>query len=468
MTQPAQPTEPTEATTPPGVAAGMAAQAAALAHAAGAPRPDASYDASDIQVLEGLEAVRKRPGMYIGSTGERGLHHLVYEVVDNSVDEALAGHADHIEVDAARRRRRAGHRQRSRHPGRRASPVEGKPAVEVVLTVLHAGGKFGGGGYTVSGGLHGVGVSVVNALSSKLEVEIRRDGHVWTQSYHLGVPDGSAAQGRGHRRRPAPRSRSGPTPDIFETTEYDFETLSRRLPGDGVPQPGLTIMLRDERPSVRGGRRSTTRSRRPPRPRSSTTTTAASSTSSTTSTPARTRSTAPSIDVRGRVRGHRRRACRLEVAMQWNTGFTESVYTFANTINTHEGGTHEEGFRAALTTLVNKFARDWNMLKEKDANLTGDDIREGLTAIVRVKLGRAAVRGPDQDQARQHRGEDVRAEGRQRPARRRGSRRTPARARRSPARRSGRGDRPGSRPARPATSPATARVCSAAAACRAS
>ena len=261
--------------------------------------------------------------------------------------------------------------------------------------MLHAGGKFGGGGYKVSGGLHGVGVSVVNALSSRLDVEIRRDGHRWTQSYALGVPDGPLRRARADRPH-RHDDHFWASPAIFETTDYDFETLSNRFREMAFLNKGLTIVLRDERPegidpgadedvetdadlSASGG--------------ASTGTTAAWSTTSTTSTPARRRSTAPSSRSRPSPTATTTQAMSLDVAMQWNTGFTESVHTFANTINTHEGGTHEEGFRAALTALVNKFARDWGILKEKDANLTGDDVREGLTAIVSVKLAEPQFEG---------------------------------------------------------------------------
>ena len=382
MTQPAQPLEPTgssPATVPPVPGPPVSPELA-----------DAGvYDASNIQVLEGLEAVSKRPGMYIGSTGERGLHHLVTEVVDNSVDEALAGHADHIEVTLLAD---GGVRV---HDNGRGIPVdevasEGKPAVEVVLTVLHAGGKFGGGGYKVSGGLHGVGVSVVNALSSRLEVEIERDGHVWTQSYSVGVPDAPLAKG------PVTDS-TGTTitfwasPDVFETTEYSFEKLSNRLREMAFLNKGLTIVLRDERPSTAEEKEH-------------------DEVEETTQTEVVYKYDGGLVDYVDFLGAHKDQVHRtvvsfeaeseyidgglsLDVAMQWNTGFTESVHTFANTINTHEGGTHEEGFRAALTTLVNRFAREWGILKEKDANLTGDDVREGLTAIVSVKLAEPQFEG---------------------------------------------------------------------------
>jgi len=348
--------------------------------------PTMSYDASDITVLEGLEAVRKRPGMYVGSTGERGLHHLVYEVVDNSVDEALAGHADHIDVtllpDGAVRVVDNG-----RGIPVDEHPVERKPALEVVMTQLHAGGKFGGGGYKVSGGLHGVGVSVVNALSSRVEVEVARDGYCWHQSYTYGVPNGPLERGKA-------TDETGTTTtfwasnDIFETTDYDFETLSTRFREMAFLNKGLTIVMRDERPQgIDPGAEEDVETPHTAGPRE-----------------VRYRYEDGLVDYvthlnRGKEAVHRSivdfeamsngettQPMSLEIAMQWNTGFTESVHTFANTINTHEGGTHEEGFRASLTGLVNRFARDWGILKEKDANLTGDDVREGLTAIVSIKV----------------------------------------------------------------------------------
>ncbi|KAB7848425.1 DNA topoisomerase (ATP-hydrolyzing) subunit B [Streptomyces mobaraensis] len=347
----------------------------------GAPGGGASYDASAITVLEGLDAVRKRPGMYIGSTGERGLHHLVYEVVDNSVDEALAGHADTIDVTILPD---GGVRVVDNGRGIPVGivPSEGKPAVEVVLTVLHAGGKFGGGGYAVSGGLHGVGVSVVNALSSRVAVEVKTDGYRWTQDYKLGVPT-------------APLQRNEATDetgtsvtfwadgDIFETTEYSFETLSRRFQEMAFLNKGLTIALTDERPdhvdeegkplAVRyhyeGGisdfvRYLNSRKGELIHP------------------------TVISLEAEDKER-----QLSLEIAMQWNSQYTEGVYSFANIIHTHEGGTHEEGFRAALTSLINKYARDKKLLREKDDNLTGDDIREGLTAIISVKLSEPQFEG---------------------------------------------------------------------------
>lgn len=350
-----------------------------------------AYDASAITVLEGLDAVRKRPGMYIGSTGERGLHHLVQEVVDNSVDEALAGHADTIDVTIL-----ADGGVRVIDNGRGIPvgivPSEGKPALEVVLTVLHAGGKFGGGGYAVSGGLHGVGVSVVNALSSRVAVEVRTDGYRWTQDYKLGVPTAPLAQ----------HEATGETgtsvtfwadADIFETTEYSFETLSRRFQEMAFLNKGLTINLTDEREVAKA-------------------TAGADEAGADEKDEVRTVSyhyeggivdyvtylnsrkgdaVHPTvIDLEAEDKD---KSLSLEVAMQWNSGYTEGVYSFANIIHTHEGGTHEEGFRAALTSLINKYARDKKLLREKDDNLTGDDIREGLTAIISVKLAEPQFEG---------------------------------------------------------------------------
>ncbi|MCS0635216.1 DNA topoisomerase (ATP-hydrolyzing) subunit B [Streptomyces sp. LP05-1] len=382
----------------PSTAAGEAAGAAAPTDGPQAPangEVTASYDASAITVLEGLDAVRKRPGMYIGSTGERGLHHMVQEVVDNSVDEALAGHADTIDVTIL-----ADGGVRVIDNGRGIPvdihPVEKKPAVEVVLTVLHAGGKFGGGGYAVSGGLHGVGVSVVNALSTKVSVDIKRDGHRWTQEYKLGVPTAPLAKHEAVED-------SGTTvtfwadPDVFETTEYSFETLSRRFQEMAFLNKGLTITLTDERESAKA----TMNADDPD-----------ASAETAEEPPARTVTyfyeggivdfvkylnsrkgelIHPTvIDVEAEDRD---RLLSVEIAMQWNSQYTEGVYSFANTIHTHEGGTHEEGFRAALTGLVNRYARDRKLLREKDDNLTGEDIREGLTAIISVKLGEPQFEG---------------------------------------------------------------------------
>ncbi len=339
-----------------------------------------SYDASDITVLEGLDAVRKRPGMYIGSTGERGLHHLVYEVIDNSVDEAMAGYASAITVTL-----RADGGVTVVDDGRGIPvdehPVEKRPALEVVLTVLHAGGKFGGGGYQVSGGLHGVGVSVVNALSTRLDVEVRRDGYVWRQSFDHGVPTAPLERGE-------PTDDHGTTltfwadPDIFETTHYDMATLARRIQEMCFLNRGLSITLVDERL-----RPATDENSDNPEPTEVSYCYDGGIADFVRHLNASKGAGNPTvIEFGNEIEGEEVQRMAAEVAMQWNSGFAESVHTFANTINTIEGGTHEEGFRAALTSLVNKFARDWGVLKEKDANLTGEDVREGLTAIVSVKL----------------------------------------------------------------------------------
>ncbi|GLW54290.1 DNA topoisomerase (ATP-hydrolyzing) subunit B [Kitasatospora phosalacinea] len=349
------------------------------------PSDQKAYDASAIQVLEGLDAVRKRPGMYIGSTGERGLHHLVYEIVDNSVDEALAGHADTIGVTIL-----ADGGVRVVDNGRGIPvgimPGQDKPAVEVVLTVLHAGGKFGGGGYAVSGGLHGVGISVVNALSTRLAVDISTDGARWTQEYKSGAPTAPLV-------RHEETEETGTTvtfwadPDIFETTVYSFETLSRRFQEMAFLNKGLTIALTDERPEhldEEGRPLSVTyrydggiadfvahlnsRKGEPVHP--------------------------SVIDFEAEDKD---RTISAEIAMQWNSSYTEGVYSFANTIHTHGGGTHEEGFRAALTGLMNRYARDKKLLREKDDNLSGEDIREGLTAIISVKLGEPQFEGQTKD-----------------------------------------------------------------------
>jgi len=324
-----------------------------------------SYGAKDITVLEGLEAVRKRPGMYIGSTGPRGLHHLVYEIVDNSVDEALAGHCDSVRVVL--------------HPDNSCSvaddgrgiPVEtmekeGRPAAEVVLTVLHAGGKFGdGGGYKVSGGLHGVGVSVVNALSERLHLEIRRDGHVWSQDYERGKPQTDLTSGA-ETKEHGTTITFLPDLEIFEEIEFDFQTLAERLRETAFLTRGLKIELIDERGATNS----------------------------------------VSFQYEGGIEDfvrhlngnkdelHRKviffdgddDAGEVEVAMQWNASYQESIFSFANNINTHEGGTHLSGFRAALTRTLNAYARNKGLLKEKDDNLAGEDVREGLTAVISVKL----------------------------------------------------------------------------------
>ncbi len=332
-----------------------------------------AYDASAIQVLEGLDAVRKRPGMYIGSTGERGLHHLVTEVVDNAVDEAMAGFCDRIVVTLL-----ADGGVRVVDNGR-GIPVdivesEGKPAVTVVLTVLHAGGKFGGGGYKVSGGLHGVGVSVVNALSTRLTVDVRKDGRGYTQSFTRGVPDADLAE-----TGPA-EGESGTTvtfwasPETFETTTYSYETLSTRFREMAFLNKGLEIVIRDERPDH-------TEDGNPVEQSFKYDDGLVDYVKYLTGTRDTVHREVISFEAAGDAN-----SLSLEIAMQWSGSFQESVHTFANAINTHEGGTHEEGFRAALTSLVNSFGEDAGMIKKKEDRLTGDDVREGLTAVISVKL----------------------------------------------------------------------------------
>jgi len=334
--------------------------------------PAQSYDASNITVLEGLEAVRKRPGMYIGSTGVRGLHHLVYEVVDNSVDEALAGRCSRVDVTI--------HPDNSVTVGDDGAGIpvkvmekEGKPAVEVVLTVLHAGGKFGeGGGYKVSGGLHGVGVSVVNALSEMLEVEVRRNGFTWHQSYERGVPQGPLTKGQ-------PTKETGttitfrPDAEIFETTEYDFATLEQRLRETAFLTTNLRISLTDERGDGKrveflyeGGIRDFV---------------------------AYMNENKEPIGRKVVYFETESDEGAVEVAMQWNTTYQESIHSFANNINTHEGGSHLSGFRSALTRTLNNFARKQGSLREKDDNLSGEDVREGLTAVISVKLAEPQFEG---------------------------------------------------------------------------
>ncbi len=338
--------------------------------------PDDSYGADQIQILEGLEAVRKRPGMYIGSTGPRGLHHLVYEVVDNSVDEALAGYCDNISVTLLKN---GGVRTRDNGRG---IPVdlnkqENKSTVEVVMTILHAGGKFGGGGYAVSGGLHGVGISVVNALSREVDTEVRRQGHVWRMSFKNGVPVAPLEKGEATDETGTQQT-FWPSPETFETIEFDFETLRARFQQMAFLNKGLRITITDER-----GDEDVVESYMYER---------------------------GLVDYVEYLNKSKRgelihpeviafesedtdRKISLEVAMQWTNAYTESVHTYANTINTHEGGTHEEGFRAALTTLVNKYAREKGIIKEKDENLSGDDVREGLTAVISVKLAEPQFEG---------------------------------------------------------------------------
>ena len=360
------------------------------------------YGASDITVLEGLEAVRKRPGMYIGSTTERGLHHLVYEVVDNSVDEALAGYASRIEVTI-----QADGAVRVKDDGRGIPvdehPTEHKSTVEVVMTVLHAGGKFGGGGYSVSGGLHGVGISVVNALSSRVVTEVHRQGYSWHISFaNGGIPDGPLRRGDTSDITGTIQT-FYPDPQIFETVEFDFETLRARFQQMAFLNKGLTITLTDERDQFEGDEVAAEDEEKKPLPLN---------------------------QVGANENGHRTvtyrydnglfdyvhflnagaktvvneeiisfeaedtdRNMTLEVAMQWTGAYRESVHSYANTINTHEGGTHEEGFRAALTSLVNRYARENKLLREKDDNLTGEDVREGLTAVISIKISEPQFEG---------------------------------------------------------------------------
>ncbi|MEV8191912.1 DNA topoisomerase (ATP-hydrolyzing) subunit B [Rhodococcus pyridinivorans] len=360
------------------------------------------YGASSITVLEGLEAVRKRPGMYIGSTGERGLHHLIWEVVDNSVDEAMAGYASKVEVTLL-----ADGGVQVVDDGR-GIPVgmhaSGAPTVEVVLTQLHAGGKFDSDAYAVSGGLHGVGISVVNALSTTLEVEIDNDGYHWEQTYTASKP-GELVRGEATKRT-GTTVRFWPDPEIFETTTFNFETVARRLQEMAFLNKGLTITLTDERVAPE----EVTDEDVPE-------TAEAPKTAEDQAVEA-TEPEVHKVKVRtyhypGGLEDYVRHINRtkspihnsvvgftakgtgheLEVAMQWNSGYSESVHTFANTINTHEGGTHEEGFRAALTTVVNRYAKDKKLLKDKDPNLTGDDIREGLAAIISVKVAEPQFEG---------------------------------------------------------------------------
>ncbi|HEY0904628.1 MAG TPA: DNA topoisomerase (ATP-hydrolyzing) subunit B [Marmoricola sp.] len=372
---------------------------------------EGKYDASAIQVLEGLEAVRKRPGMYIGSTGERGLHHLIWEVVDNSVDEALAGYCTRIVLTL-----QADGGVRVEDDGRGIPtgihPTEGVSALTMALTMLHAGGKFGGGGYKVSGGLHGVGISVVNALSSRVVAEVKNRGHLWRQSFTVGVPDDDLVQVRPME----PGESTGTTitywasPDIFETTEYNLETITNRIREMAFLNKGLEIVLRDERPQGEEAQdvlqdalqedaadelqqeEDVARSEAGVLER-------------------RFKFDRGLVDYVEHLNRRKDKAnptiinfeaetpegtenhMSLELAMQWNTSYNESVHTFANTINTHEGGTHEEGFRAALTTLVNNWGEEWGLIKKREDRVSGDDIREGLTAIISIKLGEPQFEG---------------------------------------------------------------------------
>ena len=343
------------------------------------------YDADQISVLEGLEAVRKRPGMYIGSTGERGLHHLVYEIVDNSVDEALAGYCDSIDVELLDD---GGVRVKDNGRGIpvKEHPIEKIPTVTLVLTVLHAGGKFGEGGYKVSGGLHGVGSSVVNALSDKLIVEVTRDGYRWQQTFHLGVPVTEL-------ERLEESAETGTTitfyasNEIFETTRYNYDTLATRFREMAFLNKGLRISLID----LRADRQ------------------VATGDEGETDTPYDEFQYADGLTDYVKYLSSGKDAIHptviaveahapdqgmgVEIAMQWNTSYTSSVYTFANTINTHEGGTHEEGFRAALTNTVNRWGESWGLIKKREDRVAGDDIREGLTAIVSIKVSEPQFEG---------------------------------------------------------------------------
>lgn len=347
------------------------------------------YDASDLRVLEGLEAVRIRPGMYIGSTGPRGLHHLVYEIVDNSVDEALAGYASHIEVTIL-----PDNAIRVVDDGRGIPvdevPGEGVSGVETVMTKLHAGGKFGGGGYAVSGGLHGVGISVVNALSTRVEIEVRRQGFHWTQTYVDQHPTAPLAKGEPMTEGESTGTSVTFWPDgtIFETTVYDFETLRSRFQQMAFLNKGLKISLTDLRKpdeagdEVAGDSESSSEEKH-----RSVSYQYEHGIKDYVDYLVKSRKAVPvEPDVIDFEAEDLEIGISAEIAMQWTVAYSEAVHTFANTISTTEGGTHEEGFRAALTTLVNRYAREKNILKEKDTNLSGDDVREGLTAVVSVKL----------------------------------------------------------------------------------
>ncbi|WP_278802710.1 DNA topoisomerase (ATP-hydrolyzing) subunit B [Bifidobacterium pullorum] len=347
------------------------------------------YEASDLKVLEGLEAVRIRPGMYIGSTGPRGLHHLVYEIVDNSVDEALAGFASHIEVTIL-----PGNGVRVDDDGR-GIPVDiveatGISGVETVMTKLHAGGKFGGGGYAVSGGLHGVGISVVNALSTRVDIEVRRQGYHWTQTYIDQKPTAPLKQGEpmGAEESTGTSVTFWADPAIFETTEYDFETLRSRFQQMAFLNKGLKISLTDLREIDQAGDEVAGDGDNPVEElHRSVTYRYENGIKDYVDYMVKSRRATPiEPDVIDFESEDLKIGISAEVAMQWTTAYSEAVRTFANTISTTEGGTHEEGFRAALTSLVNRYAREKNILKDKDENLSGDDVREGLIAVVSVKL----------------------------------------------------------------------------------
>lgn len=354
-----------------------------------------TYGAQDITVLEGLEAVRKRPGMYIGSTGPRGLHHLVYEVVDNSVDEALAGYCDTINITL-----QADGGVRCEDNGRGIPvdihPTEGKPTVEVVMTILHAGGKFGGGGYAVSGGLHGVGISVVNALSRKVDTVVRRQGHAWRIGYSNGghtttpLTQGEATEQTGTTQT------FYPDPEIFDTIDFDFETLRARFQQMAFLNKGLRITLTDERvPEVAEPEAEVEEEieNQVVKPRRVDYLYKDGLLDYVKHLNAAKKVELVHDEVIAFEAEDTTRGISLEIAMQWTTAYAESVHTYANTINTHEGGTHEEGFRAALTSLLNRYARENKILRDKDDNLTGDDVREGLTAVLSVKLSEPQFEG---------------------------------------------------------------------------
>lgn len=347
------------------------------------------YEASDLKVLEGLEAVRIRPGMYIGSTGPRGLHHLVYEIVDNSVDEALAGYASHIEVTLL-----ADGGVRVDDDGRGIPvdevPGEGISGVEVVMTKLHAGGKFGGGGYAVSGGLHGVGISVVNALSTRMEIDVRRQGFHWHQSYKDQHPVASLQQGAPLNDGESTGTSVSFWPDaaIFETTHFDFETLRSRFQQMAFLNKGLRISLTDLRELDQAGDEVAGDGENVAEELHRTVSYCyENGIKDYVDYMVKTRKTTPVVDEIIDIEAEDLNVgISAEIAMMWTSAYSESVHTFANTISTTEGGTHEEGFRAALTGLVNRYAREKGILKDKDENLSGDDVREGLTAVISVKL----------------------------------------------------------------------------------
>ncbi len=362
-------------------------------------RVEHAYGANDITVLEGLEAVRKRPGMYIGSTGPRGLHHLVYEVVDNSVDEALAGYCDTIKVAL---QEDGGVRVEDNGRGIPVDmhPTEGKPTVEVVMTILHAGGKFGGGGYAVSGGLHGVGISVVNALSSWVDTEIHRQGNVYRMSFgYGGKPQTDLVKGE-ETNKTGTILTFYPDAGIFDTVEFDFETIRTRFQQMAFLNKGLRISFTDERTLDDSADEiaeddTEERAHEAEEPKHRFVDYCYQNGLLDYVEYLNTSKKADLVhpDVIAFESEDTERMISVEIAMQWTTAYSESVHTYANTINTHEGGTHEEGFRAAMTSLINRYAREKGILKDKDDNLTGDDIREGLTAVISIKLGEPQFEG---------------------------------------------------------------------------